>query len=144
MAPKLPLYAIDSMIFVYHFEDHPVFGAGAAEIFRAAEDGRHRLVTSVLSLMEVLVLPKREGRAELAQRYREIFESFPNLRVLPVDHETVETAAELRARYGIKTPDALHLATAIQAGADAFVSEDALLGRKVREIPVRALDRAKS
>ncbi len=134
-----PLYGIDSMLFVYHFEDNEELGPAATEIFRGAESGRHRLVTSVLSLMEELVLPKRRGMTALAERYREIFESFPNLTTVPIDAEVVEIASELRARHNLRTPDALHVATAIHSGADAFLSHDKAIRRKVTEIPVRAL-----
>ncbi len=135
---RLRLYGVDAMLFVYHFEDNPEFGSRAAEIFQGAEDGRHQLVTSVLSLMEVLVIPKRHGMTTLAQRYREIFESFPNLKVLPIDEAIVETASDLRAKYNLRTPDSLHLATAIRGGADAFLSNDKALQR-VNEISVHLL-----
>ena len=132
------IYGVDAMLFVYHFENNPEFGALAARIFQDAEDGRHRLVTSILSLMEVLVVPKRHGMTELAQRYREIFESFPNLEVLPIDEAVVEIASDLRARHNLRTPDSLHLATAIHGRADAFLSNDKKL-QKITEIPVRTL-----
>lgn len=136
----VPLYGVDSMLFVYHFEENEELGPAAGEIFRGAESGRHRLVTSVLSLMEVLVVPKRRGMEALGQRYREIFESFPNLTTLPIGVEVVEIASGLRARHNLRTPDALHVATAIHSGADAFLSNDKTLNKKVTEIPVRALD----
>ncbi len=137
---RLRLYGVDAMLFVYHFEDNPEFGPRAAEIFQGAEDGLHQLVTSVLSLMEVLVIPKRHGMTALAQRYREIFESFPNLKVLPIDEAIIEIAADLRARYSLRTPDALHIATAIHGGADEFLSNDKALQR-VTEIPVRLIQK---
>jgi predicted nucleic acid-binding protein len=133
---KVPLYGVDTMLFVYHFESHPQFGPAAAAIFRGAEEGLHELTSSVLSLMEVLVLPKRQGRRDLVRQYREIFESFPNLTVHPIDTETVEIASELRAEHGLRTPDSLHVATAVRCGAQAFLSNDAELKKKVTEIPV--------
>lgn len=119
-----PLYGVDSMLFVYHFEGNELFGEAAGQILAAAEQGRCRLVASVLALLEVLVVPKRAGQSELAERYRELFHSFPNLTVLGVDAEIAERAAELRARHGLRTPDAVHLATAEAAGVGAFLSED--------------------
>jgi predicted nucleic acid-binding protein len=80
--------------------------------------------------MEVLVVPKRHGREDLCQRYRDLFDSFPNLAVLPIGPEITEIAADLRATHNLRTPDALHLATAILAGARAFVSED----RRIRGV----------
>lgn len=135
-----PLYGVDSMLFVYHFEEHQRFGPRAAEIFQGAEDGHYSLVTAVLSLMEVLVVPKRRGLDDLADRYREIFESFPNLAVVPVDEAVIEIASSLRADHRLRTPDALHVATAIQSGATAFVTNDTKIQKKVVEIPIWPLD----
>ncbi|HVT59093.1 MAG TPA: type II toxin-antitoxin system VapC family toxin [Thermoanaerobaculia bacterium] len=112
------------MLFVYHFEDHPQFGPGATRLLQAAEHDQLQLVTSVLTLMEVLVVPKREKQIQLCHRYRELFASFPRLTVLPIDPPIAEVASDLRATYTLRTPDALHLATAIVAGAHAFVTED--------------------
>jgi len=136
-----PLYAVDSMLFVYHFEGHERFGPAAGRLLAAAEAGRCRLVASVLARLEVLVVPRRHGREDLCQRYRDLFDSFPNLTVLPIGPEIAEIAADLRAAHNLRTPDALHLATALQAGAKAFVSGDRRI-RGVEEIEVVDLEEA--
>lgn len=133
-----PLYGADSMLFIYHFENNKEFGEAAANLLRRTESGRCRLVCTTLALLEVLVVPKRSGRVDLCQRYREVFDSFPNLRMQPVGEEIAEIASDLRARYNVKTPDAIHAAGAILAGADAFISQDGNL-KKIREIPVLSL-----
>ena len=122
-----PLYGIDSMVFVYHFEGNEEFGPAAGRLLQAAEEGSCRLVCSVISLLEVLVVPKRRGREDLCRVYREMFESFPHLAVVPVDPVIAEIASDLRAAQNLRTPDAIHLATALHAGAEAFVSQDARL-----------------
>ena len=119
-----PFYGVDSMVFVYHFEANPEFGDAAGRLLQAAEQGRCRLVTSVLTLAEVLVVPKRHHADALAARYRELFRSFPNLTVVPIDEAIAERAAGLRAEHNLRTPDALQVATAMREGADAFVTED--------------------
>jgi len=118
------------MVFVYHFEANDLFGPGAGRLLRAAEDGRCRLVCSVVALLEVLVVPKRLGETVLCQRYREMFESFPNLSVLTLDARIAEIASDLRASHNVRTPDAIHLATALHAGAKAFVTQDGRLKGK--------------
>ncbi|HEY7677903.1 MAG TPA: PIN domain-containing protein, partial [Candidatus Methylomirabilis sp.] len=55
--------------------------------------------------------------------------------LLDVTSPIAERAAELRARYGIRTPDAIQAATAVEAGATAFVTSDRRL-RRIRELPV--------
>lgn len=85
------------------------------------------------------MVPKRNGQEELCRRYREIFQSFPNLAVLALETEIAEIASNLRARYSVRTPDAIHIATAIRAGAAAFISEDGRLNR-VEELPILRWD----
>lgn len=139
---EVRVYGVDTMLFVYHFEANELFSEDAGALLAAAERGRCRLVTSVLSLMEALVVPQRRGMTELCQRYRELFESFPNLSLRPVDMAVAEIGAELRAAQGLRTPDAVHLATALVAGATAFISEDRRLGH-VRRLPILTLHQAR-
>jgi predicted nucleic acid-binding protein len=127
------------MLFIYHFENHEELGPKAEPILRAAERGECHLVTSMLSLLEILVVPKRLGLTSLCQRYREIFDSFPNLSLQPIDREILEIASDLRAAYTIRTPDAIQIATAIRARADLFVSHD---GRLKRIEPIRIVSLA--
>ncbi len=108
---------------------------------QAAEQDRLRLVTSVLTLMEVLIAPKRERQMQLCQRYRELFAAFPGLTVLSIDPPIAEVASDLRATFTLRTPDALHLATAIVAGAEAFVTEDRRLSN-VSAIRVIGIEQA--
>ena len=136
-----PLLAADTMLFIYHFENHPDFGPAAGRILGAAEGGRCRLVVSCLALMEVLVVPERHGEHELCRQYRDFFRSFPNLEMMPIDGELAEVASDLRASHRIRTPDALHLATALRAGARAFLTEDLGLG-STPEIEVWSFRRA--
>jgi predicted nucleic acid-binding protein len=133
-----PLYGVDTMLFIYQFENHPELGPKAESILRAAEDGKCHLVTSMLTLLEILVVPKRLGLTSLCQRYRELLDSFPNLSLQPIDREILEIASDLRAAYSIRTPDSIHLATAIRARADLFVSHDGGL-RRVDAIRVVSL-----
>lgn len=119
-----PLLAIDTMLFVYFFEQSSDIGETARSIFLATEEGRCRLVASHLALMEVLVKPKKMGATELCQRYRHFFDGFPGLKLVPVEQAIAEIASDLRASSRLRTPDAIHVATAISAEADLFVTED--------------------
>lgn len=121
--PK-PLFGVDTMVLIFHFEENEEFGPAASELLQATEDGRCRLVVSILGRLEALVAPKRHGREDLCRRYREVFEGFPNLKVVPVDDRVAEIGSDLRATYNLRTPDAIHLATALHRGADSFVTED--------------------
>ena len=69
--------------------------------------------------------PLREGRKDLAEKYREVLTNSTNVRLYDVDQSICETAARLRAKYiWLRTPDALHLATAIKHDAQIVVTND--------------------
>jgi predicted nucleic acid-binding protein len=127
----IPLYGVDTMLFVYHFEGNEEYGPAARRILATAEAGRCRLVTSILSLMETLVVPKRHRATRLCRMYRDFFQSFPNLEIRPIDAPIVEIASDLRAVHTLRTPDALHMATALATRAEGFLTED----RRLRDLP---------
>lgn len=131
------------MLFIYHFENHEQLGPLAEPVLRAAEDGKCHLVTSLLTLLEILVIPKRLGLTALCQRYRELLDSFPNLSLQPIDREILEIASDIRASYNIRTPDAIQLATALRARADLFISHDGRI-KKVDAIRVLSLEELSS
>ena len=95
------------------------------------------LITSRLSRLECRTKPLREGRADLLAAFDQFF-SRRLMIVADVSAAAVERATELRARYGFKTPDALHLATAIEERADRFLTGDEGLHR-CTEIEVEVL-----
>jgi predicted nucleic acid-binding protein len=94
-------------------------------IFAAIGEGRIAAVTSALTLLEVLVVPLREGQAALAQRYEDLLANSRGLRMSGIDREQIRGAAQLRARWPkLGTADALQLVAAIRAGCSSFVTND--------------------
>jgi len=130
---------VDTMVFIYHLEDHPTYAKLTQPLFEAWEEGRSAGVTSVITLLELLVRPKQKGQEEVARNYLELLTTYPNLDIVGVDVEVAELAAGLRAKYGIRTPDALQLATALWAGAGGFITNDGRL-KRVGELEVVLLD----
>lgn len=116
--------AIDTSVFIYHFEDHPRYRQLTVLLFEAVESGRCQASVSVLVRLEVLAMPLKEGLEELAESYRFILDTFPNLQQVDIDARVADTAASLRAAYGLSTPDSLHLAGAISFGCGAFITND--------------------
>ena len=131
--------ALDTNIFIYVFEQHPEFGEKAKWLLEQIEEGAYSAVASTISLTEILVKPIRDGNLALEKQYKLLFAHFPNLSVVPVDHTVAERAAFLRGKYGMKTPDALAIASAIIAQADVFVTNDLRL-EQVEEIPCKSMD----
>lgn len=131
---------LDTSSFIYFVETHPQYDALVTEIFQRIALG-HTLsgVTSVITLCEVLVHPLRRGNAYLQREYTDLLLNSANLQTLPVDADVAAQAAVLRAAYNLRTPDALHLATALNAGCEAFLTNDSTL-RRITEISVLTLD----
>jgi len=95
------------------------------------------LLTSRLSRLECRVKPLRANDVTLLALYDAFFAGF-EVELLELSDAVVEKATELRATLNVKTPDALHLASGILAGATAFLTGDRNLSR-CTEIPVEVL-----
>jgi len=83
-----------------------------------------RALTSVLTLVEVLVQPLRVGNTDLAQEYHDILVMRDDYRLVEISTDIAISAAAIRARYSLRTPDAIHVATAIKMGCDAILTND--------------------
>jgi predicted nucleic acid-binding protein len=126
---------LDASAIIYLVEGAAVAqGLVAQRIVAAEGDPAGRVLTSQLARLECRVKPLRAGDAALLATYDAFF-TRARLQVVDVSATAIDRATELRARYGFKTPDAIHLACAIVAGADVFVTGDANLAR-CTELPV--------
>lgn len=132
------LVCLDTLVFIYHFEEHPDYLKKTSIIFNAVECGHVKAIGSMIAMLELLVQPLRDGRDDLADNYRKILRYFPNFELVPVDNAIADRAAKLRAAYNIGTPDAIHLATAIEAEADCYITNDRKLTR-VQEVKMLML-----
>ena len=133
-------FGADTMVFIYHLEDHPTYAPLTEKIFETWEKGHKAGVTSVITLLEVLVKPKRDGNREAVKDYWELLTTFPNLQIVEIDLALVNMASDLRAQYDLRTPDALQIASAQRVGATGFITNDERLQR-VKEIEVALLDK---
>jgi predicted nucleic acid-binding protein len=133
------LLGLDTAPLIYLVEDHPQYADLVDEVARRISDGRVVGITSVVTLGEVMVQPFARGDVRLQQRYRDLLLYSLGFRTLPVDAVMAERAAELRARYGMRLPDALQIAVAIDERCEAFLTNDRRLAR-VTEIRVLVLD----
>ena len=119
------LIFVDTIPFIYFIEEYPAYAEIVDEFFTGAlRHKNYRLMTSTITLAEVLVHPYRKNDDALVAEYEEILGETDELLVMPVDRLTARKAAKLRAGYSLKTPDALQLATALVNGADYFLTND--------------------
>ncbi|MFH0924665.1 MAG: PIN domain-containing protein [bacterium] len=108
-------------------------------IFADIHVGKIDAITSTVTLTEVLVLPFRMGDKLLIEKYKQILLYSEGLTTFEIFHEVSEQASELRARYSIKTPDAIQIAVGILYGADVFLTNDSDF-KQVEDIKVMVLD----
>ena len=130
---------IEAAPLIYYVEEHPTYIDRMDAIIAAVEATGITLASSVILLTEVLPQPRKVGNAVLEQEYRDILLYSRGYHLFVVTPEIAEAAAGLRARYNLRTPDALHMATAIVAGCDAFLTNDAKF-KRVTEMRVLLLD----
>lgn len=116
--------AVDTAPFIYLIERHHDYLPLVRPMFEAADADSLELVTSGLTLLEVLVVPLRDGRQGLAQRYEAILTRSRGVRMVELGLPVLKTAAMLRARHGVATPDALQLAAGLLSGCRVFVTND--------------------
>lgn len=136
---NVTLLAFDTAPIIYFVEANPHYDQTVTAIFQQIDKAQMTGLTSVISLCEVLVHPIRNGNRTLKNRYLDILQNSPNFHTKQISFVIAETAAELRAKYNLRTPDALQIATALENGCDAFLCNDKDL-KKVAELPVLILD----
>ena len=130
---------LDTPPIIYFIEAHATYDSLVTDIFQRIATGSLQGFTSVITLTEVLVHPLRQANTVLQQAYRKILMRSPNFHTLPVNVAIAESAADLRARYNLRTPDAIQIAAALSASCEAFLTNDAALQR-VTELRVLILD----
>ena len=114
---------LDTNVFVYLFEDQGPRGTRATEIFNEISLRGDEVLTSALTLGELLVKPIEANDHALADRYRKAFRG-PTVKLISFDEAGAESYARIRKDRGIKAPDAIQLATAAAAGCDLFITND--------------------
>ncbi len=115
---------LDTAPFILYIEQRAEYIDLLRPFFADLAQGHFRVVTSTVTLLEVLVHPLRRGDEALAHQYNNILLSSPHISTLPITYATAQDAAELRARHNLKTPDAIQLAAAISGGATTFLTND--------------------
>jgi predicted nucleic acid-binding protein len=112
---------VDTAPWIYVLESHPQFADRFVGLFEAAAKGHVLIALSTITLAEVLTGPFKAGQTALAKRYEKALLQY---RVVDVSAPIAALAAQLRAQYRLKLPDALQLATALDMGATTLVTHD--------------------
>ncbi|MBU1586915.1 MAG: type II toxin-antitoxin system VapC family toxin [Actinobacteria bacterium] len=124
------LIYLDSCILIYALEDASTRGDAVRSRLARTE---HTLAISPLVMLECLVGPIRAADLALRDRYQGALERCDHINLGVPEYER---AAELRARHGLRTPDALHLAAAQLGGCTQLWTNDARLAAASKGLAV--------
>ncbi len=129
---KYESIGLDTNIFVYYFQKNLQFGPVVKELFRSFLQYKTEVATSSITLTELLSAQIPTVILDILQ---EEFFLIPFLKILPVDNSIAIEAARIRREYIFKLPDSIQLATALNAKANAFITNDDRL-KKFKELKV--------
>ena len=131
----------DTNLFIYLFENYGTLSKDTAALRARMLTRGDQLLTSTLTLGEVLVKPLEQGDAVLCAKYEAALTTA--VISLPFDVKAAKIYADLRSDRALRAPDAIQLACAAAANTDLFVTNDARLqGKQVQGIQfIVSLDR---
>jgi len=130
---------MDTAPIIYFIEKNPKYLGVLKPVFLEIDSGRIEAITSTITLLEVLVHPFRTKNDILAEKYRDILLYSGGLTTFEIFHEVSEMSSKLRAKYSIRTPDAIQIAVGLLYRASKFLTNDSAL-KKVSDIDVLVLD----
>ncbi len=115
---------LDTAPLIYFIEGHSTYQTILSRLFDLNDKGGFSFITSTITLLEVLVKPLREGQTAIAKQYRNILTTASGIEIFDVTSTIAENAANLRAKYNLKTANAMQLATCVEVTADYFLTND--------------------
>ena len=131
---------LDTAPLIYFVEAHPVYGEMVKQVINSCTQKKILIVSSVITLHEVMVRPYRDANIILAEKFAAFLKNNRSLRLWTISAEISEFVAKLRGDYHwLKLADALQIASALDAGADFFLTNDKQL-KQISEIQVMVID----
>ncbi len=118
---------LDTAPVIYYLESHEDYRELLHPFFAMVSKKECSVVTSVMTLVEGLILPLRAKDYEWERKYYTFLYSIDGVKTCDVSPNIAERAARLRATHNITAPDAIQVATAITARASVFLTNDAQL-----------------
>lgn len=115
---------LDANLYIYLFEGAEPYRERMNRLASEIDRREITVIASELMFVELLPRPLREGRQDLVERYVDLMQRTPRIVLVPVDRPVVLHAVRLRADFGLRSMDALHLATANIHNCDTFVTND--------------------
>lgn len=135
--PDSGIIYIDTSVVIYTVEGNPDYYSLLQPLWLKFQTGELEIISSELILMETLVVPLRNANNALIANYEQLLLS-SEMRLLPISQTILRQAATLRATTNLKTPDAVHAATALSINCTQFITNDKGF-RNVSGLPVVVL-----
>lgn len=120
----------DTMLFIYWLEDHPQFAKRVGAIRSRMEERGDQLITGAFTFGEILAGACRKGAMQVADESRRWLQEVVS-EVVPFTIETADHYARIRGTFSLSPADAIHLASAAEAGTDLFLTNDKRLVGKI-------------
>ena len=114
----------DTNLFIYLIERHPEFHPKVLGLYHRHRDQGDEIVTSTLTLGELIAQPLRLGRWDLVKSYTELLTSGRGIQLAGFDVEAAGHYGRIRAETTLRQPDAIQMACALAAGANSFITND--------------------
>lgn len=115
---------LDTAPFIYYFEENPDYIEVMTDFWEQVYQYGISVITSIITYVELLTLPEKEGDSQLAARYRESLTNSDHIAVYPLNLLVADKTVKYRAEFNLKTPDAIQLATAEVCGAEMILTND--------------------
>ena len=130
---------LDSNLYIYLLEGIDAYRQPMADLAAEIDRLDVAVVASELVFTEILPRPVREGQSRLIASYLELLQNTPRIKLAPVDRRVIMRAVHLRAECGLRSMDAMHVATALVHGCKSFVTNDERLsaGNHIRVLTLR-------
>jgi len=130
---------MDTMVLIYLFEDHPIYGELCEQIMSRLAEGFFSGVVTPVTAAEILVKPLKQKNFLIADRYRGALRNLPNVILPDITLEIAFLAGSLKAKYGMPLPDMFQAAMALTFPARTLITNDQAMG-KLEELDIFLLD----
>lgn len=127
----------DSVILIYLLDTVGPFNVRAAARMAAMRAASDTVAFSDLTRLECRIKPLKLGATTILADFDAFF-TRPDVHLVPITTAVFDRATVIRARHNFKLGDSLHLAAAVEAGCDSFLTNDHRLA-SFTDIPVEVL-----
>lgn len=123
---SFPLFSkvyLDTSPIIYSVEKHIDYRQLLTTLWQSLKANEIEVFTSQLTLLETLVQPIRQNNQTLISAYESLLTT-TEINLLPISLDILRESANLRAAQNLKTPDAIHAATAFSANCNYLITND--------------------